>query len=53
MEDLEEKAWDSGMERDFLAGGRGHPLLKMVTQDIDKGRFTPLDEGLRSPQKRH
>jgi hypothetical protein len=53
LEELEEKAWDSEMERDFSPGGRGHHLLRRVVQDIDKGKFTPLDEGLRSRQKRH
>jgi len=50
FDELEEQAWDAQMERDFSAGGRGHHLVEKINQEIDKGRFTPLVEGLRSRQ---
>jgi hypothetical protein len=51
--ELEEQAWDAEMERDFSPGGRGHHLVEKINQEIDKPKFTPLEEGLRSRQKQH
>jgi hypothetical protein len=53
FEELEEASWDDEMARDFSPGGRGQPLIEKINQDIDKGKFTPLEEGLRSRQERH
>ncbi len=53
LEELEEQAWDAEIERDFSPAGRGHPLVNKINQEIDGAKFTPLEEGLRSRQKRH
>jgi hypothetical protein len=50
FEQLEEHAWDAEMEQDLSPGGRGHHLVKKINQEIDEGKFTPLEEGLRSRQ---
>ena len=50
--ELEEQAWDAEMERDFSPGGRGRDLIQEVTREIEDGKFTRLDEGLRSRQRR-
>ena len=47
LEELEEQAWDREMERDFAPGGRGRQLLDRVDREINEGRLTPLQEGLR------
>jgi hypothetical protein len=52
LEELEERAWDAEMKRDFSPGGRGHALIEKVKQEIERGKFTPLDDGLRSRQGR-
>lgn len=39
--ELEGKAWDAEMERDFSPGGRGHRLVEKINQEIDKGKFAP------------
>ena len=46
IEELEEKAWDQEMERDFAPGGRGEHLLAEVQADIAAGRTKPLAEVL-------
>ena len=53
FEELEEQAWDAEMKRDFSPGGRGHHLVEKINQEIDRGEFTPLEEGMRSRQERH
>lgn len=53
LEELEDQAWDAEMERDLSPGGRGHHLVKKVDQQIENEKFTPLEEGLRSRQKRN
>ena len=53
LEELEERAWDARMDRDFSPGGRGHHLVEKVHQEIDSGKFTPLEEGLRSREEQH
>jgi hypothetical protein len=50
FEEMEERAWDAEMERDFSAGGRGHHLVEKVNQELDSGKFTPMKEALRSRQ---
>ncbi|MCL5669785.1 MAG: hypothetical protein M1423_00555 [Acidobacteria bacterium] len=52
FQELEEQAWDAEMERDFSPGGRGQALAERVNQEIEEGKFTPPDEGLRSRQGR-
>jgi len=32
--------------------GRGLPLLEKINQEIEKGKFSPLEEGLRSRRER-
>jgi len=51
FDQLEEAAWDAEMEKDLAPGGRGHHLVEKINQEIDEGKFTPLEEGLRSRQK--
>lgn len=53
FEELEEQAWDAEMERDFSSGGRGRHLAEKVNQEIDRGKFTPLEEGFRSRKEQH
>lgn len=48
IEELEEQAWDREMERDFAPGGRGAHLVESVDGEIAEGKFTSLEEGLRS-----
>jgi hypothetical protein len=48
IEQLEEQAWDAEMQQDLSPGGRGHRLVEKINQEIDEGKFTPLEEGLRS-----
>ncbi len=48
--ELEEQAWDAEMERDFSPGGRGQHLVDEVNEAIDRGDFSPLEEG---PHARH
>ncbi len=50
--ELEEQAWDDEMERDFSPGGRGEPLLEKINREIKDGKFAPIEDGLRSRQKR-
>ncbi len=50
--ELEERAWDAEIERDFSPGGRGHALIRKINQEIESGKFTRLDEGMRSRQRR-
>ncbi len=51
--ELEEQAWDAEMERDFSRGGRGHHLVEKINQEIDQGKFAPLEQGFPSRQERH
>jgi hypothetical protein len=53
FEQLEEDAWDAEMEQDFSAGGRGQHLVEKVNQEIDQGKFTPLDKGLHARRGPH
>jgi hypothetical protein len=48
FEQLEEQAWDAEMEQDLSPGGRGHHLVEKISREIDEGKFTPLEEALRS-----
>jgi hypothetical protein len=43
FEELEERAWDDEIERDFSPGGRGMPLLAELEQDIADGKTRPLE----------
>ena len=52
LEELEERAWDAEIERDFSPGGRGQSLLEKANKEIENGNFTSLDKGLRSRQGR-
>jgi hypothetical protein len=51
FEQIEEVAWDAEMEQDFAPGGRGHHLVEKINQQIDDGKFTPMEKGLRSRQE--
>jgi hypothetical protein len=51
FEQLEEQAWDTEMQQDLSPGGRGHHLVEKINQEIDEGKFSPLEEGLRSRQE--
>jgi hypothetical protein len=48
FEQLEEEAWDAEMEQDFAPGGLGHRLLEKINQEIDNGKFTPMERGFGS-----
>jgi len=52
FEQLEDGAWDTEMEQDFSPGGPGHHLVEKISQEIDQGKFTPLERGLRSRRGR-
>ena len=51
FDELEEQAWDAEMERDFSPGGRGHHLVEKINREIDEGKFTPMQDGLRAREK--
>jgi hypothetical protein len=51
LEELEDQAWDAEMENDLSPGGRGDHLAKKVGQEIENGKFSSLQEGLRARQK--
>ena len=53
FQEVEEQAWDAEMERDFSPGGRGEAVVEKIDQEIESGKFTPLDEGMRSRRERH
>ena len=53
FEQIEEETWDTEMEHDFAPGGRGHHLVEKINQEIDEGKFTPMEKGLRSRQGQH
>jgi hypothetical protein len=38
--ELEERAWDAEMERDFWPGGRGHHLIEEINLQIDRAKFS-------------
>ena len=50
FQELEDRAWDAEMERDFSPGGRAQTLAEKIDREIEEGKFTPLDEGMRSRQ---
>ena len=52
LQELEERAWDAEMKRDFSPGGRAQALVEKIDREIEEGNFTPLDEGMRSRQGR-
>lgn len=52
LDEMENRAWDAEMERDFAPGGRGQHLADDINQQIEKQNYTLLDEGLGSRQKR-
>ena len=51
FEQLEEESWDAEMKQDFAPGGRGHHLAEKINQQIETGKFTPLEKGLRFRQE--
>lgn len=53
FEQLEEQAWDAEMEQDLSPGSRGHHLVEKINREIDQGKFTRLEKGLRSRQEQH
>ena len=54
FEELEARAWDEEIERDFSPGGRGMPLLAELEREIAEGKTRPIEEGCaeRRKQKR-
>jgi curved DNA-binding protein CbpA len=52
LQELEDRAWDAEMERDFSHGGRAQVLAEKIDREIEEGKFTPLDDGMRSRQGR-
>jgi hypothetical protein len=51
LERLKEEAWDAEMKQDFVPGGRGHHRVEKINQQIETGKFTPLEKGLRCRQE--
>jgi hypothetical protein len=51
LDDLEERAWDTEIERDFSAGGGGTQLLHQVEQEIAEGKARPIQEGFARRRK--
>jgi hypothetical protein len=49
---LEDRAWDDEMEQDFSSGGRGLHLVEKINQEVEEGKFSSLQKGMRSPQGR-
>jgi hypothetical protein len=45
LDDSEERAWDTEIERDFSAGGGGTQLLHQVEQEIAEGKARPIARG--------
>jgi hypothetical protein len=52
IEELEERAWDQEIERDFSAGGRGMPLLAELEREIAEGQTQPMEEACNDRRKR-
>ncbi len=52
LDELEERAWDEQIERDFSPGGRGLPLLEQFQRDIAEGKARPMEEGFAERRKR-
>jgi hypothetical protein len=50
FDELEERAWDEEMRRDFSPGGPGHHLVEKVYRQIDEGDFAALEDGLHARQ---
>jgi hypothetical protein len=46
FEEMEETAWDEGIERNFAPGGKGELLAKEIRREISAGKARPLEEGL-------
>ncbi|MBZ5620608.1 MAG: hypothetical protein LAQ69_18065 [Acidobacteriia bacterium] len=44
FEELEERAWDEEIKRDFSPGGRGMPLLAELEREIGDGKTRPIEE---------
>ena len=44
LDEREQLAWDTEMERDFAPGGRGASLVDKVKADIRAGKFKPIDQ---------
>lgn len=51
LDDLEERAWDTEIERDFSAGGGGTQLLHQVEQEIAEGKARPIQDGFARRRK--
>ena len=52
LEEMEAKAWDAEIERDFSHDGRGATFLEEVKREIAEGKARPMEEGfapLRKP----
>lgn len=41
--DADRKAWDEEIDRDFSEGGAGMKLLADIDEQIDRGKFRPLE----------
>ena len=52
LEEMEEEAWDSEIERDFAPGGRGERLIAEVETEIAAGRTRPLADVLAEAKAR-
>lgn len=51
LDDLEQRAWDAQIERDFSPGGRGIPLLHRVERETAEGKARPIQEGFAERRK--
>lgn len=43
--EVEARAWEAEIERDFSPGGAGMPFLEEMKADAQAGRFKPFEEG--------
>ncbi len=51
FEELEERAWDKQIEKDFSPGGRGMPLLAELEREFAEGKTRPMEEGFAERRK--
>jgi hypothetical protein len=45
LAERDQAEWDTEIERDFAAGGRGFALLQKMKADVRAAKFRPFEEG--------
>ena len=51
LSELDWRAWDEQIERDFSPGGRGMTLLAELEREIAEGKTRPMEEGFAERRK--